>query len=351
MSKVTQLTLDEGGGLSRKRIHLREISGDADAPLETVGQDLRAGRLRLGEDLATVGRALKIRKDHLEALEEDRFEALPGRTYAIGFVRSYADYLGLDPVEAVERFKNEIAGRDDKPKVPVLEEPQQERRMPEGWIIIGAVLVVAIAFGAWRLVHSADALLNAPVAAVPSRIAPPLPKAKFQPPPPKHVQQTALPATQPATAGVAAPPANAALPGIVPSGAAAPGTQVAQAPAAPSQPLSLADEIKALPPGRVWGERNHDPRVILRALRPVRVVVTNSGPNPRPYLLRTLQPGDTYRVPDVVGLTMETQDAGALAVELDGQLLGRAGSAKQIIEAQSLDPQALIDRYSHAPQQ
>ena len=96
MTKVTHLTLDEGGGLSRQRIHLREISGEADTPLETVGQDLRAARLRRGDDLATVSKALKIRKDHLEALEEDRFDALPGRTYAIGFVRSYADYLGLD---------------------------------------------------------------------------------------------------------------------------------------------------------------------------------------------------------------------------------------------------------------
>ncbi|MDE2501102.1 MAG: helix-turn-helix domain-containing protein, partial [Alphaproteobacteria bacterium] len=79
--------MDDEGGLNRRRIHLREISGDLDAPLETVGQDLRAARLRRGDDLATVSRVLKIRKDHLEALEEDRIEALPGRTYAVGFVR------------------------------------------------------------------------------------------------------------------------------------------------------------------------------------------------------------------------------------------------------------------------
>src|SRR5215813_6611818 len=105
MTKVTHLTLDEGGGLNRRRIHLREISGDADAPLETVGQDLRAARLRRGDDLATVSKALKIRKDHLEALEEDRLEALPGRTYAVGFVRTYAEFLGLDTPRVLERYK------------------------------------------------------------------------------------------------------------------------------------------------------------------------------------------------------------------------------------------------------
>src|SRR3984885_15066259 len=109
MTKVTHLTLDERGGLNRRRIHLREISGDADTPLETVGQDLRAARLRRGDDLATVSRVLKIRKDHLEALEEDRLEALPGRTYAIGFVRTYAEYLGLDTPHVLERYKAQIA--------------------------------------------------------------------------------------------------------------------------------------------------------------------------------------------------------------------------------------------------
>ena len=56
MTKVTHLTLDEGGSLNSRRIHLREISGEADTPLETVGQDLRAARLRRGDDLATVSR-------------------------------------------------------------------------------------------------------------------------------------------------------------------------------------------------------------------------------------------------------------------------------------------------------
>src|ERR1700756_874353 len=115
MTNVTQLSSDEKGGVAQRRIHLREISDDADAPLETVGQDLRAARLRRGDDLATVSRALKIRKEHLEALEEDRFDALPGRAYAVGFVRSYADFLGLDSLQCVERFKAEIAGRAETP--------------------------------------------------------------------------------------------------------------------------------------------------------------------------------------------------------------------------------------------
>src|SRR6516164_8974709 len=129
MTKVTRLTLDQEGGLQNRRIHLREISGDLDAALETVGQDLRAARLRRGDDLAAVSKALKIRRDHLEALEEDRLEALPGRTYAVGFVRTYADYLGLDAARLVERYKTQIAGRTDdlQPTITVIDEDDHRR--------------------------------------------------------------------------------------------------------------------------------------------------------------------------------------------------------------------------------
>ena len=78
MAKVTRLTLDSSGGLERHRLQLHEI-GETDAPLDTVGQDLRKARQRKSEDLAQVSAALKIRKEHLQALEESETDLLPGR--------------------------------------------------------------------------------------------------------------------------------------------------------------------------------------------------------------------------------------------------------------------------------
>ena len=91
MTKFTQMAANEDEGASRRRIHLREISGDSDNPLETVGQDLRAARIRRGDDLAAVSRALKIRKDHLAArfktagahLETFRYRRVFGETESI----------------------------------------------------------------------------------------------------------------------------------------------------------------------------------------------------------------------------------------------------------------------------
>src|ERR1700679_1442224 len=172
MTKLTQMTLEndgsgEEGGLNRRRIHLREISGDSESPLQTVGQDLRAARLRRGDEIASVSRALKIRKDHLEALEEDRLEDLPGKTYAIGFVRSYARHLGLDSAQYVERFKQDISGgAEEQAREPAPIHQDEGRRLPQGWRIIAGVVVILIGWGAWHLLSSGTSS-NQPVPPAP----------------------------------------------------------------------------------------------------------------------------------------------------------------------------------------
>jgi cytoskeleton protein RodZ len=304
MTKVTHLTVEEGG--QKRRIHLREISGDSDAPLETVGQDLRAARLRRGDDLATVSKALKIRKDHLEALEEDRIESLPGRTYAVGFVRTYSEFLGLDQAACVERFKAQIAGRADEPQptITVIDE-DEHRRLPQGWKIIAGVVLLLFVYGAYHLlVPAADKMLAPPVAPVPQASAP-KPKAVKAVPPP----------------AVTAPPATTA-----PDQAAA---------AAPS-------EAAPPPPGRVYGQMNRNARVVLRVKQATRVLV--QGPGNQTFINRTLNPGDSYLVPDIVGTTLTTDNGGAVEVDLDGAPMGNAGRDGQFAETLSLDPQAVADR-------
>jgi cytoskeleton protein RodZ len=345
MTKATQLTLDEQGELGRKRIHLREISGDADTPLESVGQDLRAARLRRGDDLATVSRSLKIRKDHLEALEEDRFEALPGRTYAVGFVRSYADYLGLDPRQSVERFKSEIAGRTETQ--PTIGPPPDTNtvRLPQGWVVLGVVVLALIVYGAYHLARSADMLLRQPVEPVPERIAPP--------PSPPVASHAAL---QRGAPGGSALPGTATPSGTVDQNSAAgaitlsPATSglstqssAAPPPAQLATPAPPSVTAQALPTGQAYGIKNHNARVVLRARAATRVLV--QGKDGTVYLDRILQPGDSYNVPNRIGLTLSTPNSGAVAIELDGEMMGNAGQASQMAEAVSLDPQAVADRY------
>jgi cytoskeleton protein RodZ len=309
MTKVTRLTLEEGGETKSRRIHLREISDDTDAPLETVGQDLRAARLRRGDDLATVSKSLKIRKDHLEAIEEDRLEALPGRTYAVGFVRSYAHYLGLDVVQCVERFKAEIAGRsdaDNQPRVTVIDE--EERRMPRGWPVVAAVVLALIAYGIYYVFTSST---SEPIVAAPPPQAAAKPVVVVPPKPaPVPVQSATVPA--PAVAAATAPLAK-------PSNAAA----------------------DVLPAGQVYGKGNYGSRVVLRVHQPTKLLV--QGPGGMIYINRALERGDVYDAPNVIGATLTTTTANAVEIVLDGQSMGYAGTGNGVAEAVSLNPQTIAD--------
>ena len=86
-----------------------EITPASDANSGTaVGAFLRASRLRRGEGLAEVASELRIRNVYLEAIEDGRFDLLPGNPYAVGFIRTYAEYLGLDGNRVVERYRDEI---------------------------------------------------------------------------------------------------------------------------------------------------------------------------------------------------------------------------------------------------
>ncbi|MBA2567065.1 MAG: helix-turn-helix domain-containing protein, partial [Thermoleophilaceae bacterium] len=70
-----------------------------------IGETLREARLRQGVDIAEVEQATKIRAKYLRALEAEEFDRLPGSTFVRTFLRTYAEYLGLDPQMLVEEYR------------------------------------------------------------------------------------------------------------------------------------------------------------------------------------------------------------------------------------------------------
>jgi len=113
-----------------------------------VGARLRREREQLGETIDETCQRLRIRQTHLRAIEEGRFDELPGRIYAIGFVRTYAEYLGLDAPAIIERFKQETAGEEAAPKL-VFPTPAPESRLPKGWLILLSIALATTAYGGW----------------------------------------------------------------------------------------------------------------------------------------------------------------------------------------------------------
>jgi cytoskeleton protein RodZ len=71
-----------------------------------IGNSLREARLRQGLEFPEIEQATKIRGKYLRALEEEQFEVLPAQTYVKGFLRNYADFLGLDGQLYVDEFNS-----------------------------------------------------------------------------------------------------------------------------------------------------------------------------------------------------------------------------------------------------
>jgi cytoskeleton protein RodZ len=138
-----------------------EQKDDQDASGPKVGALLQASRKRLGEELADVALILKIRLPYLIAIEAGRHQELPGATYAVGFIRAYAEHLGLDSEEVVRRFKVEAADSGDEGgRTLSFPTPVPETGIPGGaYVFIGLVLAV-LGYGAWFLTETKEGLLG-----------------------------------------------------------------------------------------------------------------------------------------------------------------------------------------------
>src|SRR5437762_2351804 len=85
------------------------------AAMFELGASLRAARHKRGLELDAVQRELRIRKRYLEALEGERFELLPGQVSARGFLREYAEFLGLDGSLYLDEYNPRFARHDEQP--------------------------------------------------------------------------------------------------------------------------------------------------------------------------------------------------------------------------------------------
>jgi len=134
-----------------------------------VGALLKASRLRLGQDLRDIAEVLRVRYVYMEAIEDGRYDALPGPTYASGFIRAYAEHLGLDSQEVVRRFKAETTGSRETANL-AFPEPIPESGIPGGAIVLVGIVIAVVAYGAWY-VNTGNGYLAELVAPLPQRLA------------------------------------------------------------------------------------------------------------------------------------------------------------------------------------
>lgn len=356
MNKVTMLPTGDNGSEPRRRLHLRDITNEVPLEAESVGAELRAARLRRGEDIRSIAQSLRIRRDQLEALEESRYDALPARAYAVGFVRSYAEYLGLDSRHVVERYKAEL-DCEEAASAGDLHFPdgnaEEERRLPRGTALIVALVVAAGIYGGWLLTKSTDEMMAARVTESAEQAAPSstairgdsasaaTPRDGMVPAAPESVAQA--PFTQLAPVGLASDVSPEAVYEPVPVTDAATALEAEAAAEAEIAMLPQEEAAPVLPPlpdGTPYGAENVDGRVVVRARREGAWVRIEDGEG-RVLIEQTLRAGDSYRAPRVPGVILVARDASAFEILLDGTSLGLAGPPTLVLTGKSLDVEAL----------
>ena len=120
-----------------------------------IGSSLREARTRQELDFPELEERTKIRPKYLRALEDERFDILPAPTYVRGFLRSYAEALGLDGQPFVDEYQSRFAVEEEAPirarRVPA---PRRDRGGRESRIAVAALLAIAIVtalvIAAWR---------------------------------------------------------------------------------------------------------------------------------------------------------------------------------------------------------
>lgn len=287
-----------------------------------VGAELRAARNRLGWALPDVAATLRIRLPYLQAIEDGRVADLPGNTYAVGFLRTYASALGLDAAEAARRFRAEAQEVNRKPELE-FPAPVPQRGVPVGAVVLLGLLLTAGAYVAWYRMSGDTRTTAQVVPAVPDRLAPLADRAV----PPSNPSPQVASILPPQPAATPAPPARSASPAAV-----APAADPPTPPPAPAAATVPATAAPAAVPDV--------PHLLIRAKSDAWVQVRERQGTV--LLSRLMRGGESWPVPRGAKLLMTTGNAGGTELVVDGVAAPALGPPGALRRDVPLDGDAAI---------
>ena len=283
-----------------------------------VGGDLRAARERLGWSLPDVANTLRIRQPYLEAIEEGRLSELPGNAYAVGFVRTYATALGLDPAEISRRFRTEAQEVNRKTEL-AFPAPVPERGVPVGAAIMLGLLLIVGSYAAWYRYSGDASSPSETVMAVPERLAP--------------LTEPTRPVSNPSpqVASILPPGGTAAIPS--PAYAPAP---VLAAPVSPPVPTTAVPST-LVPAALVPAAETSRVMLHMKSDSYIQVKERQGGV----LLNRVMRAGESWPVPRGQTLLLTTGNAAGTEIVIDGVASAVQGAAGVVRRDIALDADAL----------
>jgi cytoskeleton protein RodZ len=236
---------------------------------------------------------------------------LPGAAYALGFIRAYAQHLGLDADAVLARFKEESVDLTARPDLS-LPVPLGERSLPGAAMLLVALILALCGYGTWYYLSTGERSRPERVTAVPADLRPP-----------GEIQPGAAPPRMATQGRSTAPPAPAGLAGA------------GSVPGAAVPPALGATPVSAAPPAAIAGQVP----VTITAVRDCWVQVR--GADDAIVFSRVLKAGETYKVPSRSGLFLRTGNAGALQIDVGGKPVPSIGGIGILRRKVALDPSAL----------
>jgi cytoskeleton protein RodZ len=269
---------------------LGERIGPSPDDHSTIGEYLRALREHRGLTLTELAGSTRIRRAYLQGIEEGDRSSQPARPFAIGYVRSYAQALGIDGDAAAARFKKETPDLAEPFRDPVGVAHEKPKRSPLIFACIGLVLSGVVL---WNVVQRTMQQEDHEAAAMPAASTLALNA------PTNTVVAIGASTPAPAAQNLPEPYVTPGLPGA-PDADGKPGGAIqaatALAPVAPELPATFT------PKGAVYGAPpSPSAIVVLQAKKPGSLIVRGAGG--AVYFARQLTAGESYRAPSGEGLT------------------------------------------------
>ena len=232
-----------------------------------IGNSLREARLRQGLEFPEIEHATKVRSKYLRALEDEEFDILPAQTYVKGFLRTYAEYLGLDGQLYVDEYNSRYVGLEEESplRASVRQPARQDRRFAGGavfTVLAGIAVLTALVIAAFKFTGGSGST------------------DKTTRPPAKHVDEEGPDAQDRGEVGLGADPGDPRIrlvrrrPGRVPGRASAL-RRHARAGEDPELP-----QLEGLAADRCAGERDFQRRTARGAPSPVRAIRGSSSSRP-----------------------------------------------------------------------
>ena len=296
---------------------------DTASKTKDIGSVLRQARDAQGVSLEDISALLKIREDHLQALENNDFDRLPGHVYAIGFIRTYATHLDLNAGELISLFKEATMS------LPVEDAAYNEaggEPVSLGLKIGLGVFAIFLVYLMWLIAGGAGTAEREGAIA---------PRDSVEAQRKEQAEAQIEASIEAAPAPVAVPPERPAAEANIASNSApqAETPALAEDEGEPVQAVGTSEavEVAALAAPQ---------KVEIRASRRTWMRIENTEGTV--LFSSIIRDGESFILEEDTPYTLATRDAGALHFHVDEEKVGDVGRRGQILTARQIDRAGII---------